>query len=295
MEFDEIVVETDRLPFPALAAGDGPPIVCWHGFPDHPATFWPMAAHLVAAGRRVIAPFLRGLHPATAEATTYVDGLTLAADAAAVAAAVSAMTGSPDGVDMIGHDIGAGMVQRVAAAWPERLRGGVTMAVPPPPTIRLLFGDPPQLQRSFYIWFFQLDGLPEAVLKRDSRLIDYLWDTWSPGLRNVPHRELVRALYADAPSIRNALRIYRANFDTTLHDKTLYDLAQRTEIVASKPLMLLGGADDGCIDSSFLRDAQSGLAAGSRIEILEDAGHFLHLERPEAVARLALEWFERSR
>jgi pimeloyl-ACP methyl ester carboxylesterase len=294
MEFDEIVVETDRLAFPALAAGAGPPVVCWHGFPDHPATFWPMAAHLLAAGRRVIAPFLRGLHPDTAGAARYVDGLTLAADAAAVAAAVAAMTGSADGVDMIGHDIGAGMVQRVAAAWPERLRRGVTMAVPPPPAIRRAFADPAQLRRSFYIWLFQLDGLPEAILERDRRLIDYLWDTWSPGLREVPHRELVHALYSDPASIRNALRIYRANFDTTLHDPALSDLAQRTEATAGKPLMLLGGADDGCIDPRFLRDAHSGLAAGSRIEILENAGHFAHLERPEDVARLALQWFENT-
>jgi pimeloyl-ACP methyl ester carboxylesterase len=290
-EFEEIVVETDRLAFPALAAGEGPPVVCWHGFPDHPATFWPMARHLVAAGRRVIAPFLRGLHPATAGAVRYADGLTLAADAAAVAATVAAMTGACGGVDMIGHDIGAGMVQRVAAAWPERLGRGVTMAVPPPATLPEIFADPAQLQRSFYIWLFQVGGVAEAVLERDRRLIEYLWETWSPGLGEIPHRELIRTLYGDPQFIGNALRMYRANVDTTLHDPELSGLARRTEVTASKPLMLLGGADDGCIDPRFLRDAQPGLAAGSRIEILGNAGHFVHLERPEAVARLALRWF----
>jgi pimeloyl-ACP methyl ester carboxylesterase len=266
--------------------------VCWHGFPDHPATFWPMATHLMAAGRRVIAPFLRGLHPATVGDLTYADGLTLAADAAAVAAAVSAMTGSPDGVDMIGHDIGAGIVQRVAAAWPERVRGAVTMAVPPPTMFAALFADPAQLQRSFYIWLFQIDGLAETILERDRRLIDYLWDVWSPGLGDFWHREVVRTLYGDQKFIRNALRIYRANIDTRLHDPALSSLAQRTEVTADNPLMLLGGADDGCIHPRFLRDAHSCLAPGSRIEILENAGHFLHLERPEAVARLALQWFQ---
>jgi hypothetical protein len=29
MEFAEIVIETDRLAFPALAAGAGPVVVCW--------------------------------------------------------------------------------------------------------------------------------------------------------------------------------------------------------------------------------------------------------------------------
>jgi pimeloyl-ACP methyl ester carboxylesterase len=68
VEFSEITIETDRLAFPALAAGDAPVVVCWHGFPDHPATFGPLAERLVAAGRRVVAPFLRGHHPATADA-----------------------------------------------------------------------------------------------------------------------------------------------------------------------------------------------------------------------------------
>ncbi|MGH3763378.1 hypothetical protein [Actinophytocola sp.] len=39
----------------------------------------------MAAGRRVVAPFLRGHHPATADAMSYADGSTLAADAAAIA------------------------------------------------------------------------------------------------------------------------------------------------------------------------------------------------------------------
>jgi pimeloyl-ACP methyl ester carboxylesterase len=241
-----------------------------------------MATHLMAAGRRVIAPFLRGLHPATVGDLTYADGLTLAADAAAVAAAVSAMTGSPDGVDMIGHDIGAGIVQRVAAAWPERVRGAVTMAVPPPTMFAALFADPAQLQRSFYIWLFQIDGLAETILERDRRLIDYLWDVWSPGLGDFWHREVVRTLYGDQKFIRNALRIYRANIDTRLHDPALSSLAQRTEVTADNPLMLLGGADDGCIHPRFLRDAHSCLAPGSRIEILETlaTSSILSVRRP---------------
>jgi hypothetical protein len=42
-------------------------------------------AEITIATDRVVAPFLRGHHPATADALTYADGLTLAADAAAVA------------------------------------------------------------------------------------------------------------------------------------------------------------------------------------------------------------------
>jgi pimeloyl-ACP methyl ester carboxylesterase len=286
VEFDEIVIETDRLDFPALAAGDGPVVVCWHGFPDHPATFGPLAERLVAAGRRVVAPFLRGHHPDTADTLTYSDGITLAADSAAVADVL----GAP--VDMIGHDLGAGIVSRVAAAWPDRLRRGVTMAVPPPATRASYFADPTQLKRFFYLFLFQVPNIAEAVLAANRDLIDYLWATWSPGLDPGDHRTLVHAMYGDPALAANALRIYRANFDTSLHDPDLAPLAEKTEAPAPDPLLVLAGADDGCIAPEHFAGAERGLAPGSRVKIVADAGHFMHLERPDEIARLCLEWFQ---
>ncbi|OLF19066.1 hypothetical protein BU204_03775 [Actinophytocola xanthii] len=279
-----MVIETDRLDFPALTAGEGPVVVCWHGFPDHPATFGPLAEHLVAAGRRVVAPFLRGHHPATADAMRFADGLTLAADAAAVASAL----GGP--VDVFGHDIGAGMVYRLTALRPELVRRAVTAAVPAPARMPALLTDPAQQQRLFYLWLFQLPGLPEQLLAGDRRLVDYLWSTWSPGLADLgAHRERVHALYGDTALLGNALRIYRGNFDAALRDPELLALAARSELPAEKPILLLAGADDGCVDARWF--TEEGLAPGSRVEILPDAGHFLHLERPVEVARLALDWY----
>ena len=288
MRFEEIVVKTDRLDFPALAAGDGPVVVCWHGFPDHPMTFAPLARHLVTQGRRVVMPFLRGFHPSTADALTYSDGITLAADAAAVAESF----GEP--VDMIGHDIGAGMVGRVAAAWPDHLRRGVTLAVPPPAGLAKVFQDPAQLQRSFYMFLFAVDGLAEAVLNTDRTLIDYLWATWSPRLELDPaHKARVHELYGDEKYLDNVLKIYRANFDPSRFDPALVDRGGRTEAAASKPLLVLGGGEDGCIDARHFVDVQDGLAPGSKVEILPRAGHFMHLEQPDAVAALVLDWFTR--
>ncbi|MDI5976935.1 alpha/beta fold hydrolase [Amycolatopsis magusensis] len=291
MDFEEIVVETERLDFPALAAGDGPVVVCWHGFPDHPATFEPLAERLVAAGRRVVLPYLRGFHPDTADALEYGGSLTFAADAAAVARALD-----PDGVDMIGHDVGAGMVGRVAAVWPETLRRGVTMAVPPPAALNTALTDPAQQQRLFYLWLFTIEGIAEMVLQLDRRLIDYLWATWSPGLTLSPeHRERVHRMYGDERYIANSLKIYRANFDPSGHDPALVEFGGRSEAAAGKPLLVLAGADDGCISAEHFEQAYRGLAPGSDVAVLRNAGHFLHLEQPDEVARRVLRWFDSIR
>ncbi|MFS8097303.1 alpha/beta hydrolase [Lentzea alba] len=279
--FEEIVIRTDRIDFPALAVGSGPIVVCWHGFPDHPESFGPLAERLVGAGRRVVAPFLRGHHPSTLDQLAFGDGLTLAADAAAVHAALS-----DEPLDVIGHDIGAGVAGRLAAVWPERVRRVVTMSVPPPAALRTIFEDPAQQQRFFYVFMFQIPGLAEGLL--NATLIDYLWRTWSPGL-SVP--SYVQELYAD-PAVRaNALKLYRANFDRSLHDPALSSLASVSEKPASLPMLVLAGADDGCITPDKYADAATGLAPGSRVEIVAGAGHFLQLDRPDEVAALALDWF----
>lgn len=216
----------------------------------------------------------------------YGDGLTLAADGAAVAEALS-----PDApVDMIGHDIGAGIVGRLAAVWPERLRRGVTMAVPPPRTLPAMLSDPAQQQRLFYMWLFQLPDIAEAVLETDRRLVDYLWSTWSPGLDPGEHRERVHAVYGDPRLLRNALRIYRGNFDRALHDPELGPLAARSEVPADIPLLVLAGEDDGCIPPEYFADAEAGLAPGSSVRIIPGAGHFMQLDQPAEVARIVLDW-----
>ncbi len=166
------------------------------------------------------------------------------------------------------------------------------MAVPPPASLRTLLTDPAQQRRFFYVWLFQVEGVAEAILNADRRLIDFLWQTWSPGLTLAgAHRERVHAMYGDPRFIQNALRMYRANFDTSLHDPALASLGERTEAPAGQPLLLLGAEDDGCIAASMFTGAEQGLGPGSRVEILPGAGHFMHLEQPATVAELALEWF----
>ena len=44
------------------------------------------------------------------------------------------------------------------------------------------------------------------------------------------------------------------------------------------------------IDVALVADAERHLAAGSRMDVIEDAGHFPHLERAAAVNERILAW-----
>jgi pimeloyl-ACP methyl ester carboxylesterase len=57
------------------------------------------------------------------------------------------------------------------------------------------------------------------------------------------------------------------------------------------PLLYLHGATDGCLGAELVADAGSHLPTpGSRAEILDGVGHFLHVEAPAVVNPLIVDF-----
>ena len=50
------------------------------------------------------------------------------------------------------------------------------------------------------------------------------------------------------------------------------------------PLLYLHGANDGCMQAGFADRVAKVLPPGSRVQVVPDAGHFLHLEKPAEVS-----------
>jgi pimeloyl-ACP methyl ester carboxylesterase len=276
--------------FEILSAGpeDGPLVLCLHGFPDFPPSFEPLLTSLAASGYRAVAPWLRGYAPSTLRGP--FDTETLAADILALRDALS--PSRP--YFIVGHDWGAVITYLIAAKYPERLAGAVTMAVPHPGAF---FGnipkDPEQIRRSWYMGLFQLPiSLVERLVRRDDfALIERLWSAWSPGYR-IPDahlRALKDCLDRSLPApvlyyqayfrpLGEAIRRLRWSFSGAAHIRV--------------PLLTLLGAEDGCVGPK-LGDGDERFYSGPyRRDILPNAGHFMQLERPEEVARRVLGWFD---
>jgi pimeloyl-ACP methyl ester carboxylesterase len=62
---------------------------------------------------------------------------------------------------------------------------------------------------------------------------------------------------------------------------------------APQPTLYLHGAADGCIRVELARGAERLLAPSSRMAVIENAGHFLHLEKPAEVNEHILTWISR--
>ena len=132
-EIKQRVVRASNLNFTVLEQGDGPLVLCLHGFPDTAHSFRNQLPALAAAGFHAVAPFMRGYHPTEPAPDDRYDSPALSEDALALIAAL----GYKDAI-IFGHDWGAVAAYGAAAAAPDRSarpsRWRTSPAVPRPAT-----------------------------------------------------------------------------------------------------------------------------------------------------------------
>jgi pimeloyl-ACP methyl ester carboxylesterase len=270
-------VRANGLQFGVLEAGSGPLALCLHGFPDAAHTWRHLLPALAGAGFHAVAPFMRGYAPTAVPA----DGAYHLGALVADAVALHEVLGGDANAVLIGHDWGAEATYGAAAFAPGRWRRLVTLAVPPAALDEVLFSDYEQLKRFFYLFMFRDPaGLAETVVARDDlAFLDKLWRDWSPGFSPGEHLARVKACLRQPANLAAVLGYYRAAADQ--------EAAGRQ---APQPTLYLHGARDGCIGVDLVRGAERLLAPSSRMIVIDDAGHFLHLEEPGQVNDHILSW-----
>lgn len=286
MSLERIELANGPLRFAALAAGEGPLVLCLHGFPDQPETFTPQIAALAAAGYRVVAPTMRGYEPASQPADNDYHAVRMAEDVVAWLDQLGA-----ERAHLVGHDWGANIAHAAVGLAPERFASLSVLAVPHP----VRFGEAyaassAQQARSAYILEFLQPGFEERITVDGCAFLAALWQRWSPGWDSAVPFDAVRRAFAQPGVARAALEYYRQGFDAVSPAGLATAALFRQPIKV--PTLGLCGAQDGCIAPDMFEAAMQpcDYPAGLRVARVRDAGHFLHAEAPGAVNALLLEW-----
>ena len=269
-------VRANGLEFGLLEAGSGPLALCLHGFPDSAHTWRHLLPALAGAGFHAVAPFMRGYAPtAVPDDGRYGIGA-LVADAVALH---QVLDGDGDAV-LVGHDWGAEAAYATAAFAPERWRRVVTLGVPPLGLDPVLFGDYQQLKRFFYLFLFRdsLARAVEVVAADQMAFLDRLWQDWSPGYDGAEALARAKESLRQPANLAAAISYYR--------DSAVVAPPGR----AGRPTLYLHGSADGCIGAELVGGAERLLPSGSRMTVVQGAGHFPHLEKPEEVNAHILSW-----
>jgi pimeloyl-ACP methyl ester carboxylesterase len=281
-------VRANGLRFATLEAGDGPLVLCLHGFPDHARSFRHQLPALAAAGFRAVAPFMRGYAPSDVPADGPYQSAVLGQDAAAMVEALGYRRAA-----VVGHDWGAVAAYGAAILAPERVARLVTAAVPHGPALPTAFlTNYEQQRRSWYMFFFQTPLAEMAVAHDDFRFLERLWADWSPGWR-WPAEEMaaLKETFRQPGVLPAALGYYRQTLDPLRQRPELAEAQGRVQMEAvTMPTLYVHGARDGCIGVELVEGMGALFPAGLETLIVADAGHFVHQERPDAVNAKLLEF-----
>ena len=189
---------------------DGAPVVMLHGFPEPASLCWQdRSTPLAEAGLRVLAPDQRGYN--TSDKPEGVAAYTLDVLAADVLGMLDAQGWQT--AALVGHDWGGIVAWWTALRHPQRVdRLAILNAPHPVAGRRYILTHPRQLLKSWYVFFFQLPGLPEAHLRRGNwrPLCRALQKTNRPGIFTENDLDEYRRAWSEPGAIRAMINWYRA-------------------------------------------------------------------------------------
>ena len=276
------MVETERGSFQVRQQGSrsAPLVLALHGFPDVASTFDSVGARLAEAGFWVAACQARGYAPSQPDIPKQRDLFdVLARDLLAIADALA--PGKRFAV--LGHDNGAFAAYSLLRIAGSRATAAVMLTAAHPAAVFKNSGKlPAQMWRSRYAMFFQIPRVSEWWASRSSfAYLEGLWRRWAHPGWTLPAAHLVEVKQTMRASWPAPLLHYRAM--PFAGDET----------VLAQPTLYMIGDQDGCVLPAAGAGQERFFSGEFRTEIVPNAGHFLHLERPEMVTSKIVDWFER--
>lgn len=287
----KIEIPAGDLTFTAYEMGEGPLVLCLHGFPDTPFTWRHLLPQLATSGFRSVAVTMRGYEPSSQKTTPPHPGDFRVVDLAKDVAGWITALGETQ-AHIVSHDWGATIAYATAKKHPALIKSITTMAVPHPGRFgALMQSNKAQLKASSYIMFFQLKGVAEAWLRRGNfSFFDRTWKKWSPDWTdNEADLGELKRTFAKPGVLKAALSYYRSAANTK-------DVESLSLLAGEIPVRALGlfGSNDGCILPNVFSAAMAkeDFPAGLEIVRVDGAGHFLHLEKPNEVNRRIIEFLD---
>jgi pimeloyl-ACP methyl ester carboxylesterase len=285
-----------NVAFHEAGPADGPTVILLHGFPYDIHSFVDVGPQLASQGCRVIIPYLRGFggtrfrDPATPrsgeQAALGADVIALM-DVLGIARAVLA-----------GHNWGGRAACVVAALWPERCAGLVTVnsyliqdlsraMTPIEPGIEVAL---------WYEYYFQIERGRAGLAANRREIARMLWEDWSPDW-DFDDATFDRSAAAhDNPDyVDVVIHSYRHRFGLAQGDPQYAELQRRLAAmpVIAAPAVTLDGDSDGVLPSSDGRASASKFTGRRVHHIVPGAGHNVPQEAPEAFAAAVMEVMEK--
>jgi len=303
-EITHRTVESNGIKLHIAEAGQGPPVVLVHGFPELWYSWRHQLPALAEAGYHAIAPDVRGY--GGSDAPQPIEAYSMRHMTADVAGLLDAL-GERSAV-VVGHDWGAPIAWHCALLYPERFSAVVAMSVPFLPRAPM---PPTQLFKQafansfFYMLYFQEPGVAEGELeadvRRSMRVFLYTASGDAPEglalaqkpkdstfLEGMPEPERLPAWLTEAD-----LDVYTKEFERTGYrgglnryrnmDRDWEELSELGGAKVQQPALFIGGDRDPVLRFTALDAMREQVPNLRNALLLPGCGHWVQQERPAEV------------
>jgi len=270
----------------------GPPVILMHGFPYDPRAYDEIAPALAAHGFHAYVPYLRGYGPTqflARETPRSGQQAALGKDLLDFMDALSIQQAA-----LAGYDWGGRAACIVAALWPERVTGLVTVngyniqniAASAQPA------HPEQEHRLWYQYYFHTERGRAGLTANRFELCRLIWRLWSPTWQFSDETYARSAASFENPDFVDVvIQSYRHRYGYAPGDPALepieFQLAAQPSITV--PTIVLDGLDDGVNPVRPTDWAAAYFTARYERRLIPAAGHNLPQEQPGAVVKAVLD------
>jgi len=261
-----------------------PLVLMLHGFPECWYS-WRHQLRALAPYFECVAPDLRG-YGAT-DAPVGIENYTIDKLVGDVADLIEAC--GRERAIIMAHDWGGGIAWATALMRPELVERLIVMNCPHLKKFREnLLHNPRQMLRSWYILFFQLPRLPEAMLRaRDFAMLKRMLRDSAVNKSAFSDDDLARyrAAFRNPYSITAAINYYRALFREAVRERREPDWMSR-KIAA--PTMVIWGEQDVALRKELTFGMKELFDGPFEIHYVSDSGHWVQQEQPAIVNEYVL-------
>lgn len=275
--FDHLVVQTPGLRTHLATIGEGDPVVLLHGFPQHWWQWRAVAPVIAAAGYRVLCPDLRGAGWTVAD-DPRIERETRLRDLLALLDVLGI-----ERVHVLSHDMGVITAMQLSYGHPQRVRAAVQLSVPPG-----------------FMTF------SPKILPGFRHLPPFIWHRPGASLRGVFSDAYVAHPLSEEVIDAHLAPMRRTDIDGAVRPLTRgmilpEGMRMATGVYRRRRLtvptrVVLGRRDRPWTEDVMQRVCRHPERYADRVELayVDDAAHFITDDAPDAVAGLALDWFERA-
>jgi pimeloyl-ACP methyl ester carboxylesterase len=270
-----------------VTQGEGKLLLLLHGFPDF-WFVWRFQIPELAKHFRVVAPDLRGYNKT--DKPEGIDNYKLNLLAGDILGLINAL--GEERATIIGHDWGGAISWSLAALNPEHADKLVILNAPHPNAYTIKARSTfKQLQKSWYVFFFQTPDIPEDVLSRNSFSFLKKMIRQSFTKKGAITEEDLKAYekaWSQPGVLTAAINYYRANMNPSIL------FSQKTitfpKIVA--PTLVIWGEQDVALSKDLIANTNEFVKSSYFIKYLPNCGHWAQLEEPNLVNKYILEFLE---